>query len=214
LFFGFLSAKEEGPMSVGLVSAYTSHAQLYRIVSGKGKASADKNNSTTSADSTSNDLTPDQKDEVEKLQKRDQQVRAHEQAHIAAGGAYVKGGATFQYQKGPDGKMYAIGGEVTIDTSPVKGDPQATIAKMETVKAAALAPADPSGQDRSVAAQAEVEEAQARRQAAAQKTKSGDSGSSDMTTDGKKTSRVSTYSAQGASRPFESSPGPSLDISG
>jgi hypothetical protein len=199
-------------MSVGPVSAYASHAQLYGIVSGKGKAPTDKDNGNSATGSTSNDLTPDQKDEVEKLQKRDQDVRAHEQAHMAAAGAYVKGGATFEYQKGPDGKMYAIGGEVTIDTSPVKGDPRATIAKMETIKAAALAPADPSGQDRSVAAQAEVEEAQARQEAAAQKTGSGDSGGSDTTTDGKKASRVSTYSSQGAARPFKSTQPPSLDI--
>ena len=199
-------------MSVGLVSAYTSHTQLYGIVSGNGKSPTDQDNDATATGSTSNDLTPDQKDEVEKLKKRDQQVRAHEQAHITAGGAYVKGSATYEYQKGPDGKMYAIGGEVTIDTSPVKGDPQATIAKMETVKAAALAPADPSGQDRAVAAQAEMEEAQARRQAAAQKTGSGGSGGSDTTGNDKKSSRVSTYSSQGNARPFESSPTPSLDI--
>lgn len=100
--------------------------------------------------------------EVEKLKRRDTEVRAHEQAHVAAGGAYIKGGISYQYQKGPDGKMYAVGGEVSIDTSPVKGNPQATIAKMEVVKQAANAPADPSGADRSVAAAADQEEAQAR----------------------------------------------------
>jgi hypothetical protein len=197
-------------MSVGLVSAYTSHVQLYGITSGKGKASADKANGDSTTSSTNKDLTPEQKDEVEKLQKRDSDVRAHEQAHMAAAGAYVKGGATFSYQKGPDGKMYAIGGEVTIDTSPVKGDPRATIAKMETIKAAALAPADPSGQDRSVAAQAEVEEAQARQEAASQKTGGKDSGTP---TDDKKPSRVSTYTAQGSAHPFEKSTSPSIDIS-
>jgi len=60
--------------------------------------------------------------------------------------------------------MYAVGGEVSIDTTPVKGDPQATVAKMETIKAAALAPADPSGQDRAVAAEASQEESQARQE--------------------------------------------------
>jgi hypothetical protein len=58
------------------------------------------------------------------------------------------------YERGPDGAQYAIGGEVSIDTAPVDGDPQATIEKMRTVRAAALAPAEPSPQDRAVAAQA------------------------------------------------------------
>ena len=49
-------------------------------------------------------LSEEDQKEVKELTKRDQQVRAHEQAHIAAGGQYVKGGATYQYQKGPDGK--------------------------------------------------------------------------------------------------------------
>ena len=45
-------------------------------------------------------------------------------------------------------------GEVSIDKSPVRGDPQATIEKMQQVRRAALAPAQPSGQDRQVAAEA------------------------------------------------------------
>lgn len=109
---------------------------------------------------------PSQDKDVEKLKKRDAEVRAHEQAHVAAGGAYIKGGVSYQYQKGSDGKMYAVGGEVSIDTSPIKGNPQATIAKMEVVKQAANAPADPSGADRSVAAAADQAEAQARREIA------------------------------------------------
>ena len=101
---------------------------------------------------------------VRQLAETDRKVRAHEAAHVAAGGQYVRGGATFQYQKGPDGKMYAVGGEVSIDVSPVKGDPQATISKMEAVKSAAMAPADPSGQDRAVAAAASAAESQARQE--------------------------------------------------
>jgi hypothetical protein len=99
---------------------------------------------------------------ISRLKSRDQEVRNHEQAHIAAGGAYVRGGASYSYQGGPDGKQYAIGGEVSIDTSTVKGNPSATIAKMQAVRAAALAPASPSGQDRAVAAAASQIEAQAR----------------------------------------------------
>jgi len=87
-------------------------------------------------------------------------VRRHEQAHAAVGGQYA-GSPSYTYQTGPDGQRYAIGGEVPIDVSPVKGDAQATISKMEVVKAAALAPAEPSGADRRVASLADSIRAQA-----------------------------------------------------
>src|SRR5437660_12427756 len=73
----------------------------------------------------------------------------------------ARGGPSYQYQTGPDGKQYAIGGEVSIDTSPVPGDPAATAQKARVVQAAANAPADPSTQDRQVAAQAARMEQQA-----------------------------------------------------
>lgn len=91
--------------------------------------------------------------QIRELKSRDAEVRAHEQAHAAVGGQYA-GSPTYTYQKGPDGKNYAIGGEVQIDVSPVAGDPAATVDKMQQVRAAALAPAQPSGQDRKVAASA------------------------------------------------------------
>ena len=67
---------------------------------------------------------------------------------------------------------YAVGGEVSIDSSPVEGDPAATITKMEQVKRAALAPAEPSGQDRSVASSAAQAEAAARMELLQQKSES------------------------------------------
>ena len=91
--------------------------------------------------------------ELTELKARDREVRAHEAAHQAAGGQYA-GGISFTYQRGPDGAQYAVGGEVSIDMSPVNGNSQATIEKMRVVRAAAMAPAEPSGQDRAVAAQA------------------------------------------------------------
>ena len=80
---------------------------------------------------------------------------------MAAGAGLVRGGANYQYQRGPDGNMYAVGGEVKIDTSR-ENDPKDTVNKMQQVKRAALAPAQPSGQDRSVAARASQIEAEAR----------------------------------------------------
>jgi len=108
------------------------------------------------------ELTPDELAVVNELRNIDREVRAHEQAHISAGGAYIRGGASYQYQRGPDNKSYAVGGEVGIDTAPERDDPGATITKMQTVRAAALAPSDPSAQDRAVAAAAAGRESLAR----------------------------------------------------
>ncbi len=98
---------------------------------------------------------------VQELKMRDREVRSHEAAHAAAAGPYASGGPTFTYQKGPDGHRYAVGGEVQIDVAPVDGDPEATIRKMQVVRAAAMAPAEPSSQDRAVAAAASRQEAAA-----------------------------------------------------
>lgn len=95
------------------------------------------------------------------LRSRDAQVRGHEAAHVAAGGGYIRGGASFSFQTGPDGRQYAVGGEVGIDLSPVPGKPAETAAKMRSVRAAALAPSDPSPADLSIAAAASLMEAQA-----------------------------------------------------
>lgn len=114
-------------------------------------------------------LTEEEQKQVEELKARDTEVRAHEQAHIAAGGSYVRGGARYDYQTGPDGKKYAVGGEVSIDTSAVEGDPQATINKAQVILKAALAPAEPSGQDKAVASQARQMMASARKELMSEK---------------------------------------------
>lgn len=99
-------------------------------------------------------LSPKELREVQGLKARDHEVRAHEAAHMAAGAELVRGGMSFDYRSGPDGRRYAVGGEVSIDSSPVHDDPQATINKAQRVRTAALAPAEPSPQDRAVAADA------------------------------------------------------------
>jgi len=88
--------------------------------------------------------------EIKALQQRDREVRSHELAHASAGGA-TTGAPSYSFQVGPDGKKYAVEGEVSVDLSPVEGNPRATIAKMQKVYNAALAPADPSIQDTRVA---------------------------------------------------------------
>ena len=104
---------------------------------------------------------------ISELQARDSQVRAHEAAHVAAGGQYITGGISFVYERGPDGRSYAVGGEVGIDTSPVPGKPEETAAKMRIVRAAALAPSDPSPADLSIAAEAAQIESEAMAEVAA-----------------------------------------------
>ncbi len=101
---------------------------------------------------------------IAQLTVMDRHVRAHEEAHLAAAGPYATGGPTNTYQQGPDGKLYVVGGEVTLDDSPVSGDPAATVEKEKTVIAAANAPADPSAQDRAVAAAAATMEEAAEQQ--------------------------------------------------
>lgn len=115
-----------------------------------------------------NGLAEEQQRQVEKLAKRDREVRQHEQAHLAAAGGYAKGGPTFSYTRGPDGRQYATGGEVQIDVSAEK-TPEATIAKARAVQRAAQAPAEPSGADRAVAAAAVRMEAKARQDLARQR---------------------------------------------
>lgn len=114
------------------------------------KADSEVTAGPTRADGTP--LAPEEIQLLEQLKQTDRDVRQHEMAHQITGGPYT-GGATYEYEIGPDGKRYAVAGEVPIDYGPVPGNPQATIEKMQTVIAAALAPADPSPKDLQVASQ-------------------------------------------------------------
>ncbi len=115
---------------------------------------------TRSVGGAASQLTPEQQQEVARLKAIDSKVHAHEQAHMAAG-AGLTGGASFQYTRGPDGRQYAVAGEVTINVSSGQ-TPASTIERASQIQAAALAPADPSAQDRAVAAAAALMASQAR----------------------------------------------------
>jgi hypothetical protein len=91
--------------------------------------------------------------QIDQLAQRDTEVKTHEQAHAAVGGSLAQS-PSYQYEKGPDGRRYAVDGEVNIDVSTVDGDAQATLSKMQKVYAAAMAPVEPSMADIRVAAQA------------------------------------------------------------
>ncbi|PCJ45133.1 MAG: hypothetical protein COA74_16245 [Gammaproteobacteria bacterium] len=98
---------------------------------------------------------------ISNLSSIDRKVRAHEQAHASVGGS-LTGAPSYTFKTGPNGVRYAVAGEVSIDTSGVPGNPQATLRKAEQVARAALAPADPSATDQRVAASAQALASKAR----------------------------------------------------
>ena len=125
----------------------TQPAAISQSVAEKAVASDKKEQSAKKESSTK------QQGIIEALKDRDTEVRQHEQAHHAAGGS-TTGLPSYSFTTGPDGIRYATDGEVSVDLSIKQGDPAGTIVKMQQVKAAALAPADPSIQDLRVAASA------------------------------------------------------------
>ena len=175
---GMLNAEESWTLTGVLKPAFRDDHSATEAAPKQARGSSGKSNDQVSLSSeakklgtlsdlawykTDADLTDEQRREIVELEKMDKHVRAHEQAHLSAAGGVAIGPPHFEYQTGPDGKRYANGGEVQLDTSPVPGDPGATIKKEEQVERAASAPVDPSLQDRRVAARAAalVQQAQA-----------------------------------------------------
>ena len=192
----FYSSFSRNPVSAGSVTSQQSTEQPSKNNASEHASAIDNttpsanndniaNNQSTKSNSEQNNFSQNSKNQenakiasqlseeeiqkVQELKQRDQEVRTHEAAHLAAAGKYATGGASFDYKRGPDGKNYAVGGEVGIDTSPVPNNPQATIQKAQQIKAAAQAPAQPSSTDRQVAASAAQMETKARQELAEQK---------------------------------------------
>lgn len=107
------------------------------------------------------ELSESEEKEVQELKARDSEVRTHEQQHAAAAGPYLRGGPYYEYQVGPDGQMYAIGGHVDLDVSE-EDTPEATIRKAQTIRQAATAPGGPSAADQGVARTAAAMEQEAK----------------------------------------------------
>ncbi|RUO26757.1 catalase [Aliidiomarina minuta] len=99
--------------------------------------------------------------ELQELRTRDREVRQHEETHASIGGRYASS-PQYEFEMGPDGRPYAVAGQVNIDITPIPGDPQATLQKMQIVRRAAMAPTQPSGADRQVAQEASLRENEAR----------------------------------------------------
>lgn len=136
-----------------------------------GKAGAAQGKGSAQSGDTV-ELSQEAQARVARLQATDRAVKAHEAAHLAAAAGLAEGGANFAYTQGPDGKRYATSGEVGIDTS-VPDDPKAALSKARQIRAAALAPADPSAQDRQVAAQAMRMESEASARLAEERSQTG-----------------------------------------
>lgn len=181
----------------------------------QSKTTASGASAKTSSPSSTVELSPQAQKIVAELAARDREVRAHEAAHIAAGGG-LAGGASYSYQTGPDGRRYAVGGEVSIDTSST-GNPEEDIVRAAAIRRAALAPAEPSGQDRSVAASATQMEIEARAALAAQRSEEASrsavesQGSAAASSSGLNPAAPATISAQSAAaaRAYAAGAGPS-----
>ena len=112
------------------------------------KSEAEKREASEKKDKAENEKDS----QVRELENIQREVIAHEQAHKVAAGEFG-GGISYTYTEGPDGKRYITGGEVPIKLRQ-GATPEETLRNMQQVQAAANAPADPSGQDRQVAAKA------------------------------------------------------------
>ncbi len=99
-------------------------------------------------------LTSQEEKEVRRLKQRHQEVTRHEEAHYRAAGRYALSPPSYDYAEGPDGHRYRVGGEVRIDMAE-EPHPEDTLDKARVIKKAALAPADPSPEDRRIAARAD-----------------------------------------------------------
>ncbi|MBN7819146.1 putative metalloprotease CJM1_0395 family protein [Bowmanella yangjiangensis] len=151
----------------------------------QGEGRQDKDNSEDPSagkqDSKGEQQNASEQKKVEELKQRDQEVRAHEQAHAAVGGQHA-GAPSYEFETGPDGRRYAVGGEVSIDISEGKS-PEETLRKMQQVRAAALAPAEPSPQDLRVAAEAQQRASEARQDIARETAQSAEQALQAVATD-------------------------------
>ena len=173
--------KQEASVAENLPAKSSSNGEIKdeAIVSDEAKALLEKDKSDSSENvsgegmkdkvGVTKELTPEQEQVVAKLKLRDAEVRTHEQAHISAASGVSVSAPSFSYQTGPDGKQYAVGGEVSISFSS-SSDPAETISKAQAMKSAALAPAEPSSQDMAVAQNAEKMIQEARKEMTEQKS--------------------------------------------
>ena len=93
---------------------------------------------------------------VKRFEEADSQTRLHEQTHSSA--SNITSTPQYDYQVGPDGKLYATGGEVRVDTS-IPKDEQAAQAKLDEIEDTASAPNNLSSADAQISRQAQLNKA-------------------------------------------------------
>ncbi len=90
---------------------------------------------------------------LDKFKNSDSRIRTHEQAHAASG--HTTTPISYKYQTGPDGNLYAVGGEVRLDTS-IPSDPKAAAFKLSQIQKSASAPSGLSSADAQISIQANL----------------------------------------------------------
>lgn len=226
------AAEAKHPQATATPSARASSPAAERSADTPERVSAGHTGTSDPAKKAEERRALEDMEAIKKLAARDREVRAHEQAHMAVGGRYA-GGASYQYERGPNGVAYAVAGEVPISTGE-EASAAATLQKARIVRRAALAPAQPSPADRQVAAEAAALEAKAlrdlQREAAAaveeqpQSPAQEASQSSAAQTDAKRSGEPRPEDAQAAARdradtafvkpnPYQNRPSPGVLIS-
>ncbi len=64
-------------------------------------------------------LSADEEHILQQMRSRDRELRVQERAYVLLGGTLLRTLPSHTYERGPDGRFYAIAAEATIDTSSV-----------------------------------------------------------------------------------------------
>ena len=135
-------------------------SQARRSGAGRGTASRRRRRRTLAR-------VPRKIEAITELERRDREVRAHEQAHAAAAGGARLGSDV--YLPGRPGRPPVCRRRRGPDRHhSVTGDPAATLRKAQQIERAAFAPGDPSPEDLHAAVMAAAMAARARRELARQ----------------------------------------------
>lgn len=162
--------KNQGEVSVGMndeastVSISSEAMELY-------------NTEQSTQSESDNELSQKEQQEISQLKITDAKVRAHEHAHKSTAAGLTTSGPNYEYETGPDGQKYAVAGDVNVGYQH-SSDPRVNLRNAQKLKAAALAPAEPSSQDRSVARKADMEIAKAQQEIREEENKQTDETSS------------------------------------
>lgn len=123
--------------------------------------------------------SPDSETEVRQMDDKSRKITNHENKHAAilrdSGTGVADAKPQLTQKQGPDGRQYAVAGEVNTDLRPVPGNPKATEHKAEAVYRSAIGDTDRSESDNQAARQA-LFSAQEARQAKSQQPAGNDSG--------------------------------------